>query len=219
MKRPIVAILVIGLLAGSLATVAEAKKKPRKKPLVASEEKFFLHWDGDGATPPGCSDNVYMNLKDTTGDPSCSTTTQVAQEALDATGQELVTTVYPATEGVPFVLDASRKLTGVIALSGTVTVNAKAQLELTGTVGGQSVTLASGETTTGNGALSNNPSGLGQLPGPSADLPVDLALDAAYDKATVSALTLTITIRGVHRGGVDYERTPSNIVVPTWAAK
>lgn len=219
MKRSIVAILVLGLLAGSLATVAEAKKKPKKKPLVAAEEKFFLHWDGDGATPPGCSENVYMNLQDTAGDPSCSDSTQVAQEAFAAAGEDLVTTVYPATEGVPLVLDATRKLTGQIALTGTVTANAKAQLELTGTVDGQSVTLASGETATGNGALSNNPSGLGQLPGPSAKLAVELPIDPAYNLKTVSGLTLTVTIRGVHRGGVDYERDPSNIVVPTWAAK
>jgi hypothetical protein len=215
MKRTLVAILVLGLLGGSLATVAEAKKKKPKK-LVPAEQKYFLHWKGDGATPPGCTDIVYMDLQDTAGDAGCSDSTQVAQEVFDQTGQELVSTTYPATEGVPLTLDASRHLTGTIVLTGTVTANASAQLELSGTVGGADTVVATGETTTGNGALSNNPSGLIQLPGPGAVLPVDIALDTAFDKKLVTALTLKVTIRGVHRGGVDYERQPSHIIVPTF---
>lgn len=45
MKRSLVAVVVVGLLAGSLVSVAEAKKKPKPKKLVAAEQKFFLHWE------------------------------------------------------------------------------------------------------------------------------------------------------------------------------
>jgi hypothetical protein len=219
MRRSLVTILVLGLLAGSLATVAEAKKKkPKPKKLVAAEQKFFLHWEGDGATPPGCSDLIYMSLEDKAGDSTCSTTTQFAQEAFFAAGldEEIVRILFPAADGVPFTLDATRKLTGAMVLRGTYTYDAYVEVLLTGEVDGQIVTLAEGTTGKGQGALSNSVQGTVQLPGPHAELPVDIAIDSAYDKKVVTKLDLQVTIRGHHRGGLDYELNPSHIIVPTW---
>jgi hypothetical protein len=218
MKRTIVTLVVLGLLAGSLASVAEAKKKPKPKKLVAAEQKFFLHWDSDGATPPGCTGAVYMSLEDKSGDSTCSTSTQAAQEAFFAAGieDEIVRYLFPAADGVPFTLDASRNLTGAMVLRGTYTYDAYVELKLIGEVDGQIVTLAEGETTKGQGALSNSVQGMVQLPGPHAEVPVDIAFDKAYDKKQVTKLDLQVTIRGHHRGGLDYELNPSHIIVPTW---
>lgn len=54
------------------------------------------------------------------------------------------------------------------------------------------------------------------LPGQPAVVPVDVEMVQDFDKAKVTGVTLGLTVRGVHRGGVDYEITPSHVVVPTW---
>lgn len=228
MKRTTVAILVLALGVGALIAPAEAAKKKKKKKvappvveLVASESKFFLRWpdDGTGACAPVSA--TYMTVVEGEKSTTCSDAAQVAQEAFAAANQALVTYNYPAREGVPLTLDASRKLKGELVLRGTVTAQAYVQLKLTGTIDGAEVTLAEGETGKANGALSNSAAtpvgGIRQdLPGPAAVVPVDLAIDAAFDKKQVTALTLTAVIRGVHRGGFDYDRTPSHIIVPTF---
>jgi hypothetical protein len=217
MKRSIVTILVLGLLAGSLVSVAEAKKKkPKKKSLVAAEQTFYLHWDSDGATPPGCAGAVYMSLEDKKGDSTCSTTTQFAQEALVAAGEEPISYLFPAADGVPFVLDASRNLKGAMVLRGTYTYDAFVHVVLSGEVDGSPVKLAEGDSAKGMGVASNSVQGMVQLPGPHAELPIDLAFDKAYDKKTVTKLNLQVIIRGHHRGGLDYELNPSHIIVPIW---
>lgn len=219
MKRSIVILVALGLLAGALVAPADAKKK-KKKPappvtLTPVELKFYPHHAPDGATPEGCTGAYFMDLKGDTVDTTCSNSTQVAQEVYAAAGQSLISYTYPATEGVPFVLDASRKLTGEVTLRGTVSVNAKAHLTLSGTVGGSDVVIAEGETTTGNGAASNSVQGV-PLPGPAVTVPVELEIDKALDKAEVTGLTLVITVRGVHRGHIDLDRNPTHIVVPAF---
>lgn len=206
MKKTLIVALALGLLGGALVAPVEAKKKAK----VPSELKYFLHWEADGATPEGCTKTTHMDLQDTPGDTTCSYTFQVAQEALGAAGQDLLRYSYPATEGVPFVLDASRHLTGEVVLRGAAT-KATVEIVLTGTVAGQTVTLAEGVTAEAVGAGTNN-----GLPGQPAVASVDLEIDSAYDKAKVTALTLGVTVRGVHRGGIDYEITPSHVIVPTW---
>lgn len=205
MKKTLIVALSLGLLGGALVAPVEAKKKAKP-----SELKYFLHWEADGATPEGCTKTPHMDLKDTEGDSTCGYAFQVAQEALGAAGQDLLRYTYPATEGAPFVVDASRHLTGEIVLRGAVT-KSTVEIVLTGIVGGQTVTLAEGTTAEAIGAATNN-----GLPGQPAVALVDLEIDAAFDKAKVTGLTLGVTVRGVHRGGIDYEITPSHVVVPTW---
>jgi hypothetical protein len=220
MKRSIVVLVALGLIAGSLAAPVEAKKK-KKKPktppavtLVPAELKFFPHYPPDGATPEGCTSTQSMDLKDTV-DTTCSNSTQVAQEVFAAAGEELISYVYPSTEGTPFILDASRKLTGEVTLRGTFSVNAKAELLLAGTVGGAEAVIAEGETGMGNGIASNTAQGV-ELPGPAVTVPIEIEIDKALDKLEVTTLTLTITVRGVHRGHVDLDRNPTHIIVPVF---
>lgn len=219
MKRAVVVLVALGLLAGALVAPADAKKK-KKKPappatLVPVELKFYPHHAPDGSTPEGCTGAYFMDLKADTVDTTCSNSTQVAQEAFAATGQELVSYTYAATEGVPFVLDGSRKLTGEITLRGTISVNAKAHLALSGTIDGASVVIAEGETGTGNGAASNTAQGV-ELPGPAVTLPIEIDVDKALDKKQVTGLSLVITVRGIHRGHVDLDRNPTYISVPAF---
>lgn len=217
MKRAIVVLVALGLLAGALTAPVEAKKK-KKNPgtpvvtLVPAELKYFPHYAPDGATPEGCTGAQSMDLKDTV-DTTCSNSSQAAQEVYAAAGQELISYTYPATEGTPFILDASRKLTGEITLRGTISVNAKAQIQLVGTVAGAEAVIAEGESATGNGAVSNSAQGV-ELPGPAVTVPIDIELDKALDKLEVTTLSLTITVRGVHRGHVDLDRNPTHIIVP-----
>jgi hypothetical protein len=224
MKRTTVSILVLALAIGALvAPAAEAKKKkPKKPPVVAAvpaEQKYFLHWDDDGAG--GCTGTQNMSLDEHPGT-TCNSSTQPAQEVFAAAGQDLIVNLFPAVDGVPFTVDASRKMTGEIVLRGTITAQAYAQLTLTGVVDGAEVILAEGETAKANGAASNSvsqgaPVNVRQdLPGPAAVLPVDVELDKAYDLKQVTGVTLTVTIRGMHRGGIDYDRTPSHIIIPTF---
>lgn len=215
MKRTVVVVVAIGLLAGALVAPADAKKKKKKPPvpavtLVPGELKYFLHYPDDGAG--GCTATTMMDLKDSP-DTGCSYTFQAAQEAFIASGQEILTNVYPATEGTPFILDASRKLGGEITLRGTVSYDTYAEIVLSGTVGGAEVVLAQGESAPANGAASGSVEGQ-ELPGPAVTVPLDLEIDKTLDKQEVTALTLSVTIRGVHRGGVDYERSPSHVIVP-----
>lgn len=157
-----------------------------------------------------------MSLEDKTGDSTCSDSTQAAQEVFIAAGTEdVVRYLFPAADGVPFTLDAARNLKGTMVLRGTYTYDAYVELVLTGMVDGAVVKLAEGATGKGQGALSNSAQG-NQLPGPHAELPIDIAFDKAYDKKQVTKLDLQVTIRGHHRGGIDYELNPSHIIVPTW---
>lgn len=154
-----------------------------------------------------------MNLADSEGDTTCSSFTQVGQEVLAGTGQDLIVYSYPATNGVPFLLDATRKFTGTIVLRGTITERAYAELSLAGNVGGTDMTIAEGETTAGSGRLSDNAQGV-DLPGPPAILTFEIGIAPDLDFKVVTDLDLNVTVRGLHRGGIDHERTPSFIVVP-----
>lgn len=217
MRKLVALALLAGLVFGSVGVAEAAKKKKKKKKApVASELKYFLHWDSDGATPEGCTGPVHMNLQDATGDSTCNYTFQPLQEAFIATGaQAPLVYTYPATEGVPFVVDASRKLKGEIVLRGTFTIQGKVDLVLNATIGGQQVKLAEGSTAAANGVLSSAVQGQ-QMPGPPAVLPVDLEINKAADKQQVTALSLDVVVRGLHRGGIDYEATPSHVIVPAF---
>lgn len=218
MRKAIVTALVLGLVAGTIALPAEAKKKKRKRIVVMqpAESKFFLHWDPDGSVPQeGCTNVTYMDTEEKVGT-TCSDSTQVAQEVLIAAGQEPVTYSFPATGGIPLILDSSRKLTGEMVLRGTFTAEAYVELILTGSVGGTEVEIATGQTGVGNGAASNTVGGTVDLPGPAAALPFELDVNPAVNKLEATTLTLTATIRGVHRGGFDFHRTPSHLIIPTF---
>lgn len=138
MKKVLVAVLVGGLVAGALVAPAAAKKKKKPKAPVPAELTYFLHWDDDGAG--GCAGAKHMNLEDTE-DPGhgCGPTQQPAQEAYIATGaQPKIEAAWPASVGTPFVLDASRKITGEIVVQTDIGAPLAAlEVTITGQSGGE----------------------------------------------------------------------------------
>jgi hypothetical protein len=211
MRKAIITALVLGLLAGSMALPAEAKKKKKKKPpvvaLAPTELKFFLHWDDDGAG--GCTGAQYMDLTDKEGDTGCSFTFQPAQEAFIASGaQDPLAYVWPATEGVPFTLDASRKIVIEWAMRANFAVNASVEVKIEGTAGGELKEIAAGQSSTFNAALT------GQT-GPVA-LKLELDPNADLDKLTFDTLQLTSTIRGVCSCYEGRENPGSFLVMPAF---
>ncbi|MDQ3981695.1 MAG: hypothetical protein M3271_03330 [Actinomycetota bacterium] len=140
MKKLLTAALIGGLIAGSLVAPAAAakKKKPKPKPLVPAELTYFLHWDDDGSG--GCGGMKHMNLTDGE-DPGhgCGPTQQPAQEVYIASGaQPKIEAAWTATAGTPFVLDATRKVTGEIVVQTDIAAPLAAlEITLTGESGGE----------------------------------------------------------------------------------
>jgi hypothetical protein len=209
MRKAIVIALVGGLVAGSLVAPAAAKKKKKAKPpaQVASELKYYLHWDGDGSMD--CDGMIHMNLQDTEDPGSgCEDLTLPAQEPLIAAGQPPKSRDWPADEGLPVVLDTTRKITGEITLRGGGGAQARIDVTLTGTTGGESIVIATGSTQSVNFAVT------GQT-GPQV-LKFEVAPDGAVKGKTFESLVLNTAVRGVTAAAyIDLENPPSFIVVPT----
>lgn len=205
MKRVLAVALAIGVLAGALVAPAQAAKKKKKKKPVPIELQFFLHWDDDGAG--GCDGMQHMNLEDTEGDTGCSYVFQPAQELFIATGaSEPLSYAWPASDGVPFVLDASKAVTGEFHMRGNAAFNASVDWTLSGMSGGSSVEIAAGSTDTYNGAASGTT-------GPTL-LTIEADVDKKLHKKKFTSLQLTTTVRGVASAYVGLENPGSFIVVP-----
>ena len=207
MKKILATALAGGLVLGALVAPAAAKKKKKPKaPVpVASEVKYFLRWDGDGTT----CDAQYLSIEDAEdGGSGCESIGLPAQEVLIATGQGALTHEWPAQDGLPFVLDATRKITGEITMRGLVGANSKVEVVVSGEVDGEVKEIASGETQAQNFAVT------GQT-GPQV-LKFEIAPDAALNGKTVQSLLLTTTTRGVNvLTYFDLENPPSFMTVPT----
>jgi hypothetical protein len=210
MKRFVVFLAIIGLLVGSITTVEAAKKKKKKKPpvvtLAPTELKFFIHWDDDGAG--GCAGAQYMDLEDKAGDTGCSFVFQPAQEVFMAAGEDPLSYVWPATAGVPFTLDASRKIVIEWAMRATVAVNTKVEVTIEGTTGGEMKEIAAGESPVFHGGAT------GQT-GPIL-VKLELDPDKALDKLTFDSLTMTTTFRGVCACYEGREGPGSFVVIPAF---
>ncbi len=209
MKKIIVTALVGSLIAGALAAPATAKKKKPKTPTgVASELKYYLHWDDDGAG--GCGGAQHMSTEDKEDPGSgCEFTFLPAQEVFVASGaQAPLSREWPASDAVPFVLDATRKITGEITMRGGAGVQARIEVVVTGVVNGEVVEVAKGETQRVNFAVT------GQT-GPQI-LKFELTPDAALNGKTFEGLTLKTTTRGFTAASYyDLENPPSFMTVPT----
>jgi hypothetical protein len=113
MKRHLVALLAIGLVAGALAPAQAAKKKkPKPKPPapVAVDVTYHVVWDGETCV--------------------LSTTTQLAAEgeycadifagAPAATGENAGPWVMNAVDGLPLTLDAAKPVKGTFQMESFV---------------------------------------------------------------------------------------------------
>ncbi len=203
MRKAFVIVLVVGLLAGSLVGSADAKKRR----LVPSELKFFLHWEQGS---DDCNGAIHMNLKDTPDPGSgCEFVFQPAQEVLVAAGQEKLSRDWPASAGPPFVLDASRPVTGEIALRGGAMAQAYVDILLTGSTRGRGTEIVNGITEKVNGAY----------PG---TVIAEFSLEPAkkLDKKVFTRLNLNTATRGVTAATwIELDNPPSFIVVPVLVPK
>ena len=114
MRKFMIVSLVLGLLVGSLVAPATAGKKKKKKappaPIAVPLTLFFSNTSG------GCTDDAYlMVLVEPAEGSNCGTALSgPGNELLVSAGDVPDTIVYNATEGLPFVLDATQKITGKI---------------------------------------------------------------------------------------------------------
>lgn len=218
MKRAIVLALVVGLVAGSLAAPAVAKKKKKgKKPaLVQVDRKFFVRRD-DCA---GDADNPHLSIVDEAdGGNGCGNLAYGAPNEVIGNLDAPFAEAYPATDGVPFVLDASKDISGSLTYDGfhgtsdnPVALGAgihQIDVVLSGTTGGAPTELGTASET------------FTATPG-TDQYTVDFSFkpDAALDKASFEGLELSIVVRGpgAMASFLEMDDPASFITVPVWAA-
>lgn len=217
MKRIIGFTLILGLIAGSLAAPAMAKKKkPRKPAAVQVDQKFFVRRD-DCA---GDADNPHLSITDgPDGGNGCGGTVDGLPNEVIGQVDVPATETFPATDGVPFVLDASKDITGSLtydAFHGDSTnpVGLGAgvhdvEILLTGTAAGSSV-----EVGTASGTYTATP-GTDQY-----TVTFTIKPDAALDKASFETLELTTTVHGAgfFAQFLELDDPASFVTIPTWGA-
>lgn len=197
--------LIAGLVAGSLS-VAEAKKKKKKKPkLVPATSTFFLRHESDD-----CADETTFTLSLTDGDDvDCQYATNAAWPAFG-----YVPSTYGTADGVPFNLDATKAITGVISIRsyfvGVGAGPASVTVTLTGTSGGEEVAL--GEFSTEYTAV----------PATTHTFEYEIDPDDALNMKEFTGFTATVTPDGTTvgmHGVIEHDTPPSLINVPTLIKK
>ena len=136
LKKVVALAMVGGMLAGGLTT-ADAAKKKKKPKFVSKTSVFFLRNTSE-------CDLTALSLSLTDGEDSdCYSPTNAAGTAAGYSDH-----VYTASDGVPFVLDAKKALTGTITMRNGNSVGAGSAgvtLTLTGETGGKETTIATWE--------------------------------------------------------------------------
>ena len=217
MRRALIVAVVLGLLTGSLAAPVEAAKKKKKKPAPALQPVpvtlFFSNTSG------GCSDDAYlMVLAEPTEGSNCGTLLSgPGNELLVRAGQAPDTIVYNAAEGVPFVLDATQKITGKIQVASH-----SGRAENPGSLGAGPTTLVAALTGTSGGEEKD----LGTVEVSYVATPdkkvfevaVEFEPPAELDKAEFTSLSISLYNRGFAalHGFYRAVAPASNLTIPTW---
>ncbi len=213
MKKLMVTALTLGLLAGSLIAPAEAAKKKKKpKPPAAPvsvDQKFFLRQD---ATPCSAA-HEHLSLTDGT-DLSCFyTDAGVGYEAANQVAA-IPTAEWAAEDGVPFVFDTAKKITGEITLHGgdlgaamVSAGQARFDLVVVAEVAGAETEI---------GSISET---WVTVPNDVHVVKLDMAIDPALAGAQVTAFRVVTTMRGAAVGPhtIELDNPASFVVVPTLA--
>lgn len=217
-RRLITLMVVLGLIAGALAGPAVAKKKKKKPALVQVDQPMFLRGDACDAEARALSleDNADAECIYTRAGLVYDTIPETAPAPVGANPWQS----WPAVDGVPFKLDATKPVTGEIYVKGLFPLvgdypgfsagQVKVTVRLVGESGGEEVEL--GEfvdeytVTPGSDAYMSE---------------VEIAPDAALHKADFTSLTLHTRIGGASVGhGVYKLNDPSSFIkVPTLATK
>lgn len=220
MKKTIVFALVLGLVAGSLAAPALAKKKKGKKPaLVQVDEKLFLRRDDCG----GDADNPHLSVTDApdgNGNGCGSALAGAGNEVANQAGEseDLGTTdAWPATDGVPFVLDGTKDISGSITVD---TYHGVAENPVPLGVGQSTLDVVLSGTVAGADTELGTATATFQST-PAADqytVTFTIKANPALDKASVTGLTLTTSLHGpaVLSGFYELDDPASFVTIPTW---
>ena len=220
-RNLVVVGLVAGLIVGSLSMPVEAKKKKKKK-IVPTPISFYVQRVKDGA----CSDDVNFYLSVTPGEDNgaCGNLGYgVVAEATSQIGEDDAVSpayVFPAKDGVPFVLDATQPLTGKITVKSASSVqgNAVAPMGV-----GQATLVAKVTGTTGEAATELGTASVDyQVTPGSQPTPVEfsITLDPTLDKASFTSLELSLRNRGASvQHGYYGSGDQSFITVPTLVKK
>jgi hypothetical protein len=216
MKRIVGFMLILGLIAGSLAAPAMAKKKkPRKAAAVQVDQKFFVRQD-DCASD---ADNPRLSIVDgPDGGSGCGNLAYGAPNEVIGTVDVPITSVFPAADGVPFVLDGSKDISVSLTYDGfhgtgdnPVALGAgihQVDIALTGTANGSAVEVGTGsETFTATPGTDQYTVTFSIKPG------------AELDKANFETLELTTAVRGpgAFASFLEMDDPASFVSVPVWA--
>lgn len=217
-KRMIVIGVLVGLLAGALVAPAEAKKKKKKPPaLVQADQQMFLR--GEGCTV----DARALSIVDAPDSECIYTRSGLLYDAIPETAPAPVGAnpwqTWPATDGIPLKLDATKPITGEIYIKGTFPLvgdypgisagSVKVTVKVVGESGGEEKVL--GEFVEEYIAKPGD--------APHATM-VSITPDAALNGLDFDSLTLHTRIGGVSVGHAVYQlNNPSSFIkVPVLAA-
>jgi hypothetical protein len=224
LKRLIVLVLMLGLVAGSLAAPAAAKKKKKKKkkpPLVQVDQTYYLR-----NTTGGCAEENYnLMLEDGEDESTCGDHANgigseifvnVFGEPCEPSGEYGCTNLtYFAIEGVPFKLDATKQIGGIIAVGSWASAQGAGNgigqttlvVEITGEKDGESVLIGEQSFT------------YAVTPAQSIyEHEIDIAPDAGFDKAEFTSLEVNLYNRGpsAEHSWYSLDDPASHIVAPIW---
>ncbi|HEX2196741.1 MAG TPA: hypothetical protein VHJ76_07420 [Actinomycetota bacterium] len=212
MRKLVIAGVVVGLVAGSLAAPAGAKKKKKPKPPVpvSVDQKLFLRQDSDSCGSP----HTFLSATDGT-DLSCFyVDAGLGYEVVNQV-ETIPTAAWPAEDSVPFVFDTTKKITGEITIhggdAGTGPVSAgQARFDLV------VVAEIAGEVTE-IGTVSET---WVTTPGDVHVVKLDMVIDPALAGQTVDAFQIDTTLRGAAVGPhtIELDAPPSFVIVPTLKA-
>lgn len=219
--RKLITLAVVGLLALCLVGPATAKKKPKKPKapkapvVVPVDQKFFMRRDACATD----ADNPRLSLEDGP-DGACSwDDAGVLYEVLRESGLLDTTTVFPAENGMPLTLDASKHITGEITLYHAPTCVVAGACSPTGTNVGQAhftarvIATIAGEDV----ELGLVDEEFTTTPGEPHLVKVDLAIDPALNGAILEGFRLETFHGGqaLGPGGISYDDPASFVTVPS----
>lgn len=195
MRKTIVSIAAVALLAGSLGVTAQAKKP--------GGVKFFLRG-------PDCSASVLgLSIVDGPGDGTCGGAENGTVNGVSGqTGQPMVEQGWMAFDGLPLVLDASKPVTGNLYITsfpgrsaGPATLDVAIEVQ----AGGKSVDVGTAT--------------VDYLITPAqawAEVTFEIDVPAGLDKKKITGLQMRTTSRGFAplQGYFEMENPASYITIP-----
>lgn len=211
MRKMLVVALVVGLLGGSLIGPVEAKKKKKLAPAPVT----FWFANDSGA----CTDDAAFVLKltESTEGSNCGNLGYGAPYPVANAAGLSTPYAYNAIEGLPFILDATQKITGTVQVSSRSIAEgvpvflgagqATTVGTLTGTTDGESVELGAFEST------------YAVTPAQGVyEVKFEIEPPADLDKAQFTGLGISLHTEGpvVNHGYYRVANPASNFTVPTW---